>query len=130
MSEHDNELERNFERRTKQLFDDSTAGLDAAMRSRLTRARHRALEELAPGARGWRWSLVAPAGAVAVAALVAWLVVWQTPPPAAMDPQVASLSDLEILLGEEDLELLDEEIDFYGWLEEQPEFSGADSSAG
>jgi hypothetical protein len=130
MTEHDNELDQAFRRRTKQLFDDSTARLDAATRSRLTRARHRALEELTPAARAWRFALL-PAGAVAGAALVAWLVVWQTPPPAAeAGLQVATLSDLEILLGEEDLEMLDEEIDFYGWLEEQPEFSGADSSAG
>jgi len=130
MSERDNELERNFERRTKRLFDESTTALDAATRSRLTRARYRALEELAPASRrGWRWSLV-PAGAVAAAALVAWLVVWQTPPTAETGLQVAALGDLEILLGEEDLEMLDEEIDFYGWLEEQPEFAGANDSVG
>jgi len=35
--------------------------------------------------------------------------------------------DLEILLGEEDLEMLDEELEFYGWLEAQPEFANADS---
>ena len=35
----------------------------------------------------------------------------------------APLGDLEILLGEEDLEMLDEELEFYGWLEEQPEFA-------
>jgi hypothetical protein len=130
MSERDDELERNFERRTKQLFDESTAALSAATRSRLTRARHRALEELAPAARrGWQWSLV-PAGAVAAAALVAWLLVSQTPPTAETGLQVASLGDLEILLSEEDLEMLDEELDFYGWLEEQPEFAGADDSVG
>ena len=44
--------------------------------------------------------------------------------------QSAALGDLEILLGEEDLEMLDEELEFYGWLEEQPEFAGADDSVG
>ena len=38
-------------------------------------------------------------------------------------PFRARPSDLEILLGEEDLEMLDEELEFYGWLEEQPEFA-------
>ena len=42
----------------------------------------------------------------------------------------APLPDLEILLGEEDLEMLDEELEFYGWLEEQPEFADADDSVG
>jgi len=114
-----------FERRTKRVFDDSVAALDAATRSRLTQARHRALEERASRDHGWRWSLV-PAGTVAATALVAWLVVWQSP-PANDAVSAAPLSDLEILLGEEDLEMLDEELEFYGWLEEQPEFASGDS---
>jgi hypothetical protein len=43
------------------------------------------------------------------------------------DVREAPLADLDILLGEEDLEMLDEELEFYGWLEEQPEFAGDDS---
>jgi hypothetical protein len=117
-----------FERRTKRMFDDSVAALDAATRSRLTQARHRALEgrKVVRG-RGWRWALI-PAGTAAMA-LVVWFTVWQGPP--AIDAVAsAPLSDLEILLGEEDLEMLDEEIEFYGWLEDQPEFAGADDSVG
>jgi hypothetical protein len=119
----------NFERRAKRLFDSSVASLDAATRSRLTQARFKALEEQASSARGSRWWLV-PAGTLAAAALVAWLFVTQSPPPAAEDVQAASLGDLEILLGEEDLEMLDEELEFYGWLEEQPEFADVGDSVG
>ena len=115
-----------FERRTKRAFDDSVAALDAATRSKLTQARYRALEEQTSARdRGFRSSLL-PAGTVAATALVAFLVVWQATPPAPV-PQTAALGDLEILLGEEDLQMLDEEIEFYGWLEEQPEFASADS---
>ena len=115
-----------FERRAKRAFDDSVAALDAATRSKLTQARYRALEDqTAASDRGFRSSLL-PAGAVAATALVAFLVVWQATPPAPV-PQAASLGDLEILLGEEDLQMLDEEIEFYGWLEEQPEFANVDS---
>jgi hypothetical protein len=120
-----------FEQRTKRAFDDSVAALDAATRSQLTQARYRALEERKPARRrGWQWSLV-PAGTLAAAALAVWLTVGQGP-PAIEDAglQVAALSDLEVLLAEEDLEMLDEELDFYGWLEEQPEFAGADDSVG
>ena len=118
-----------FERRTKRVFDDSVAAVDAATRSRLTQARYRALEERAsPRDRGWRSALV-PAGTVAATALVAWLVVWQSP-PTSVAVQGTPLADLEILLGEEDLEMLDEELEFYGWLEEQPEFADADDSVG
>ena len=114
-----------FERRTKRVFDDSVAGLDAATRSRLTQARHRALEERTAGRdRGWRWSLI-PAGALAATALVAWFTIGQVPVRDTV--QSESLADLEILLGEEDIEMLDEELEFYGWLEEQPEFAADDS---
>ncbi len=115
-----------FERRTKRVFDDSVAALDAATRSRLTQARHRALEERKSArAGGWHWTLL-PAGTLAAMAVVTWLVTWQQP-PATSDVQTAPLADLEILLGEEDLEMLDEELEFYGWLEEQPEFADVDS---
>jgi transposase len=117
-----------FERRTKRTFDESVAALDAATRSRLTQARHRALEERTAVRAGWRWSLV-PAGTLAATALVAWFTVGQRP-PATDAVQATALDDLEILLGEEDLEMLDEELEFYGWLEEQPEFAGADDSVG
>ena len=71
-----------FERRTKQLFDDSVAALDAATHSRLTQARYRALEQRTPARGGWRWSLV-PAGTLAGGAWAGeddeWLAIeeWQ-----------------------------------------------------
>jgi hypothetical protein len=118
-----------LERRAKRAFDDSVAALDGATRSRLTQARHRALDEHAE-ARDRRWlSTFVPAGAAAATALVAWLFVWQSPVPSEV-VQEAQLSDLEILLGEEDLEMLDEELEFYGWLEEQPEFADTGDSVG
>jgi hypothetical protein len=115
-----------FEQRTKRVFDDGVAGLDAATRSRLTRARHRALEELQPSKARWRWSFV-PAGGVAVAAALAVLLFVHPRPQTETALQSSPLGDLEILLGEEDLQMLDEDIEFYGWLEEQPELKGGDS---
>ncbi|HJR71084.1 MAG TPA: hypothetical protein VKA43_13665 [Gammaproteobacteria bacterium] len=116
-----------FERKTKQVFDESVAGLDAATRSRLTQARYRALEELKPQrSRALSFTLV-PAGALA-AALLVWFTV--VPPTTVDDLEVASLNDLEILLAEEDLEMLNEDLEFYGWLEEQPEFANAGDGIG
>lgn len=126
MSDQTNDSE--FERRTKRVFDDSVASLDAATRSRLTQARHRALEERQSARDGWRWSLV-PAGTLAATALVVWFTVLQGP-SVTNAVQETALNDLEILLGDEDLEMLDEELEFYGWLEDQPEFAGADDSVG
>jgi hypothetical protein len=130
MSNGDSELD--FERRSKALFDESVAALDGATRSRLTQARYRALAKRASRARTLRWTLL-PAGAVA-AAVMAWLLVPALQPssPGAGAEQMAAapLGDLEILLAEEDLEMLDEDLDFYGWLEEQPEFVDAGDNVG
>jgi len=115
-----------FERKTKRVFDESVAGLDAATRSRLTQARYRALEERkSTRSRGWGFTLV-PAGTLAATGLLAWFMLPQGP----VDLQVTSVDDLEILLAEEDLEMLGEDLEFYGWLEEQPEFANVDDGIG
>lgn len=118
-----------FERETKRVFDESVAGLDAATRSRLTQARYRALEELKPQRSRRLWFTLVPAGTLAATALLAWVIVQ---PRVVVDEglRVASVDDLEILLAEEDLEMLDEDLEFYGWLEEQPEFASAGDGIG
>jgi ferric-dicitrate binding protein FerR (iron transport regulator) len=117
-----------LERRAKDAFDRSAAALDAETRSRLTQARHRALEELPSASRRRRWQWVlAPAGALAAAAIVAVLVLGPSGSNNGVSDaglqQAVALGDLELLLGDEDLEMYDEEIEFYAWLEEQPEFT-------
>ena len=112
-----------FERSAKQAFDASVRGVDAATRTRLVQARERALHGAA-GARsrlGWSWSL-APSGALAAAAVVAVLLLAHHPRSTEVGPQQFS-GDLEILLGQEDLAMLDDDIDFYSWLEDQPDFA-------
>ncbi len=111
-----------FERSAKQAFDASVRDIDAATRARLVAARERALHG-AGGARsglGWSWSL-APSGALAAAAVVAVLLLAHHPRPT--DFGQVSGGDLEILLGNEDLAMLDDDIDFYSWLEDQPDFA-------
>src|SRR4051794_33262866 len=98
-----------FERSAKQAFDASVRGVDAATRARLVAARERALHG-APGARsrlGWSWSL-APSGALAAAALVAVLLLAYHPRPNELGLQHVQGGDLEILLGNEDLAMLDD----------------------
>jgi hypothetical protein len=112
-----------FERSAKQAFDASVRGLDAGTRVRLVEARERALEN-AGGVRsslGWSWSL-APSGALAAAAVVAVLLLANHPRPREIGPQ-QFVGDLEILLSQEDLAMLDDDIDFYSWLEDQPDFA-------
>ncbi len=118
--------DRDFEERTKLLFEQSVAALDGQTRSKLTQARYRALQELAarPGltwSRSWL-----PAGAVAAVALLS-LMLWQ----GQMEPltqggfDVAAVTDFELLLGEEELDML-EELEFYAWLEEQGELTSGE----
>ena len=124
-NERPTELEpmTNFERSAKQAFDPSVRGVDGATRARLVEARERALQN-AGGARsslGWSWSL-APSGALAAAAVVAVLLFAHHPRSTEVGPAQFG-PDLEILLGKEDLAMLDDDIDFYSWLEDQPDFA-------
>lgn len=103
-----------FERRTRALFDDSTADLNAATRSRLTQARHVALDAARAKSHWtskWTWGL--PSGAAAMLAVTLMLN-----RPASDVPLPAALDDLQIIASE-NLELL-ENVEFYAWLDEQP----------
>lgn len=102
-----------FAEKARQLFDESVANLDGETRSRLNRGRQAALAEISSGSR--RWTLWAPAGGVAVAAVAA-LVVWTDSSQIDVinSPEVAS--DIEILLTEDSLEML-EDLEFYSWIE-------------
>jgi hypothetical protein len=123
----ESEGERDFERRTKLAFDGSVRELDPATRSRLAAARRNALQagEERGARRGWAWSL-APAGALAASVLAVAILVLHGGPRTEVGLQPgAPITDLEILLGEEGLEfeMLDDEIEFYAWLEDQPELA-------
>jgi len=106
---------RELERKSRAAFDESVESLDAASRSRLTRARARALEELQHRRAAWS-STWLPAGAAAAAALAA-VMLWQgeegTAP--ATTPAFAALEDLDIVAGSEDLAMFDEDEEFYAW---------------
>ena len=101
------------ENKAKELFDDSVDRLDAATLSRLNQGRHAALEVL-QGSRPMsvlgRWI---PATGVAAAVLVAVMVMRG---PNAVDLPIVSVTDFEILLEGESLEML-ENLEFYSWLE-------------
>jgi hypothetical protein len=126
MNEND---QKEFERRTRELFDQEVAGIDAATRSKLNRARQRALCELERPA----FSLLrapmpqAAAAAVVVAAVAGALFMRGGVLPEAGMPDVAEATDIEILLAEDDMEFL-EEIEFYAWLEAQPEFQALEDT--
>jgi len=107
------------EARAKRLFDESVAAQDGATQSRVNRGRQAALREI----RGRRpgWQTLVPATGIAAAIAVAVLVVNRGPDVESLD---APLTDLEILLDEDSLEML-EDLEFYSWME----FAEAETAA-
>jgi len=106
-----------FAQDAKALFDASVDELDGSTLSTLNQSRHRALEELgSPRAGVLRW---APAAGVAAAALLA--VMLTLPSPDQVESMPSAIADMEILLGEESIEML-EDLEFYSWLDMADEY--------
>jgi hypothetical protein len=114
-----------FEDRTRATLDESVARLDGRVRSRLTQARHAALDELAAQRSGRsRWlgwlqlRTLAPAGAVAAAAVVA-VVLWTGQRPngaGSVADASAAIEDVELLADNDALGVsADEDLEFYEW---------------
>ena len=106
-----------LEQRSRELFNDSVASLDANTLSRLNRARQTALD----AARKNRmvmpnWLL--PAGSLAALALVA-MITFQyihTPSHDEVTAQTSAMEDMEIMASSDDLDLL-QNVDFYDSLD-------------
>lgn len=103
-----------FEDKARELFEDSVERLDASTRSKLTQARNRALDEVSKGAVRRRW-LWAPAGGVALAAVVAVVMLSSGGSRSGGDPALA-LEDIDIVADSENLDML-EDVEFYMWLD-------------
>ena len=129
------ELHSSLEERSRMLFNDSVEGLDFAVRSRLTQARHAAIEAASTSRRSWfsRINLLAPAGVTAAAVLGAFL--WLGSPLGQHAVTVAdgqpNLEDLEIVASADGsgdaLDMLQDDIDFYDWADKASN-SGAAST--
>lgn len=111
MTEHS----KDFERVSREAFEDSVASLDGATRSRLARARELALAE---ARRGYRPSLSTwvPVGAAAAAAVMA-VALWSggEPAPQPAEPELAALDQFDIVAAGDDLDMMDEDPAFYAW---------------
>jgi hypothetical protein len=103
-----------FAAQAKGAFDDSVERLDGAALSRLNQGRHAALEQLASGRSKAAWTRWVPAGGVAAAALLT-MIVMRAPEMESMPVEV--VSDFEILLEDENLQML-EDLEFYSWLDD------------
>ncbi len=101
-----------FAREAKTQFDASVEKLDGATLSTLNQSRHKALAELQ--ARPAHWLRWVPAAGMATAALVVAMVI--LPDPAIDQAMPADVMDMEILLGEDSIEML-EDLEFYEWID-------------
>lgn len=115
-----NEVE--FAEKAGALFQHSVDELDAATQSRLNRARQAAISQAVDN-RAWlgRRSPWIPATGVAAAAAVAvvmWSTTRQIEPYETLAP-LTEISDFEILLDEDGLDML-EDLEFYAWLGSEP----------
>ena len=115
-----------LEERSRALFHDSVEDLDFALRSRLTQARHAAIEAAATGRRSWfsRFGMLTPVAGVTAAAILGaflWLGSPVSQRPATLaDGAASTLEDLEIVASAEEgggdaLDMLQDDIDFYDW---------------
>ena len=115
MSKPDDTSKTGIEERAKALFDESVDALDGATLSKLNRSRQLALAELAdtPSRQWVRW---APVTGAAAAALVVAIALRGPGGIDVPEGQVSSVTDFEILLSDDDLDML-EELEFYSWLD-------------
>jgi hypothetical protein len=108
---------KDFEQRSKALFDDSVEQLNGNIRSRLTQARHHAVAEagtsrLQASRRFWL-----PAAGLAATALTAALIVMPyVHRDHGLPEAFAAADDMVILMNSDDLEML-KDMDFYAWMD-------------
>ena len=113
-----NRTDEQLARQAKEAFDESVDKLDAATLSRLNRGRQAALAEAAHHT-GRYWLRWMPATGAAAAVL---LLIFSLRGPGDVGAISAPATDIDILLGEESIEMI-EDLEFYSWLATQ-EFEG------
>jgi hypothetical protein len=109
-----------FEKRSREVLEESSGRLDGRTLSRLTQARHAALDQLQRPARAprWgRWSVPAGAAAAAVLAVVIWVGRAPLVEAPATLASLKSVDDFELLTDADAPDFVDdgEDLEFYEW---------------
>ena len=112
---NDKRRDEDLVRQAKALFDDSVDRLDAGSLSRLNRGRQAALAELDRSRLTGHWTRWVPATGVAAVAAAA-VIVWQGETVDVTPPANGSVTEFELLLGEDSFEMI-EDLEFYRWIE-------------
>ena len=117
-----------FEKRSREVFDESVGNIDMRVRSRLNQARHAALgASVRPRARFLGMPLATPAAGLCAVALLAagiWFAVPYAERPIITADSQANFEDLDIVASAEEssvdtLEMLQDDADFYDWAAEK-----------
>ena len=122
MSDPKPKLQNDFEQRSSELLQQSAEQLDGATRSRLTQARHAALDAIQQRQRkGMRWYWLLPATGAAAAVVAVLLLpppqqVATAVPSGSMAPPMVVIDAMEIVTAEDSLEFY-RDVDFYTWLD-------------
>jgi hypothetical protein len=119
--EHDVERHEQTRRRAREVFDASVESLDDEVRTRLCRARYEAVSAAERRTTRTAWRTWAPVAAMASTAIVAVLL-WRaqehgSPATVADGSSDAAIADVELLADGEDLELVENDLEFYEWLD-------------
>jgi hypothetical protein len=107
-----------FEKRAKEVLEESAGRLDGRTRSRLTQARHAALARLEqPQRLGWRTYV--PVGAAAGAAVLAVVIYTgkHNTDPATVVENASAVEDMELLADADAPDFVDDgdDLEFYEW---------------
>jgi uncharacterized protein DUF3619 len=107
-----------FEKRTRELLEESAARLDGRTQSRLTQARHAALDQGQRPQRR-RWNMLVPAGAAAGVAVLAVVMLHgrQDVDPSALAQSASPVEDVDLLTDADapDFTADGEDLEFYEW---------------
>jgi len=108
-----------FEKRSREVLEESTARLDGRTLSRLTQARHAALAQRGRAARHW-WRGWMPAGAAAAAAVLAvmfWVGPGAQPGAQLSGANGSAFEDIDLLADGDAPDFVSdgEDVEFYEW---------------
>lgn len=113
----DDETLTALERRSRELFDAEVANLDARTRSRLNQARQAALAAAHPDKRAFRW--LVPVSSVTALVLIAMVTLqfMRGGESTSGSQATTSVEDMEIIASADELDFLQNDLEFYDWLD-------------
>lgn len=119
--------QQSLEERSRALFENSVEKIDMRVRSRLTQARHAALEAASSRRVGYRvswWTPAAGLTAAAVLGVALWVGSPSTQHPVSL-ADAQSIEDLDLLASSEGsgdtIDMLQDDIDFYDFADKAAE---------